>query len=68
MIQKFTTKRDRNGNRYTLVIDHERKTYARNFNPYDYSDYITIGKRDRLKLVEQLDANGYYPSSGTYES
>ena len=53
MIQKFVTKRDANGNRYTLVIDHDRKTYARNYNPYNYSDYITIGKRDRLKLVEQ---------------
>lgn len=63
MIQKFTTKRDTNGNRYTLVIDTDNKTYARNYNPLNYSDYITIGKRDRQKLIEQLDAEDYTPCS-----
>lgn len=63
MIQKFTTKRDTNGNRYTLVIDHEQKLYARNYNPYDYSDYITIGKRDRETMIKKLEEAGYTPSS-----
>ena len=59
MILKFTTKRDTNGNRYTLTINTNLKTYSRSYNPFDVSDYVTIGKRDREKLVEQLEDDGY---------
>ena len=57
---KFTTKRDRNGNRYTLLIDQEARTYKRSYNTsYDYSDYITITRKDRDKLTAELDEIGY---------
>lgn len=59
MIQKFKTKRDRNGNTYTLVIDHSKQGYARNYNPWDTSEYIEIGKRDREKMIAQLEEAGY---------
>lgn len=62
MITKYATKRDINGNRYTLIVDDTKKTFERSYNPYDYSDYITIGKRDRNKLIEQLIENGYTSS------
>ena len=60
MIQKFTTKRDTNGNRHTLIINHSAQTYRADYNSaYDYSDYITINKTDRRKMIEQLIENGY---------
>lgn len=60
MIQKFTTKRDNNGNRYTLLIYHENRMYRADYNStLDYSDYITITRRDRQKLIEQLEAANY---------
>lgn len=59
MITKYATKRDINGNRYTLIVNTESKTFQRSYNPFDYSDYITIGKRDRNKLIDQLTSEGY---------
>ena len=61
MITKYATKRDINGNRYTLIVNTENKTFQRSYNPFDYSDYITIGKRDRNKLIDQLTSEGYTP-------
>lgn len=57
---KFTTKRDINGNRKTLLINPEARTYKRDYNSaHDYSDYITITSKDREKLINELDAIGY---------
>lgn len=56
---KFTTKRDINGNRYTLLIDHNKRTFTRNYNPYCYSDYITITKKDRKNIITDLEKEGY---------
>lgn len=57
---KFTTKRDINGNRYDLIIDLENKTGKQTYNSsFSYSDFITISKTDRKKLIEQLTENGY---------
>lgn len=60
MIQKFTTKRDTNGNRYTLIIDHEKKTVKKDYNTsWDYSDFVTITKADRRKLAADAENAGY---------
>ena len=60
MILKYTTKRDINGNRKTLIVDHSAKTYKRDYNSaHDYTDYITITAKDRDKITAQLDAAGY---------
>lgn len=60
MIQKFTTKRDANGNRYTLTIDHNKKRLYPDYNTTcDYSEYITISKTDRQKLMDQAEKEGY---------
>lgn len=63
MIMRFATQRDINGNRYTLVIDTENKLFSRNINPYNYSDYISIGKRDRNKMISELEKDGFTPCS-----
>lgn len=59
MKEFFRTKRDINGNTYTLIIDHEGKTYKTNYNPFDYSEYITIGKRERRDMIARLKEAGY---------
>lgn len=57
---KFTTKRDINGNRKTLLVNPENRTYKKDYNTArDYSDYITISKKDRDKITAELDAIGY---------
>lgn len=57
MKEAFKTKTDRNGNTYTLEIDHDRKTFSRHTFPY--SDNIIIGKRDLAGMVERLKMAGY---------
>lgn len=60
MKQYFTTKRDCNGNRYTLIIDHAARTYKKDYNTaHNYGEYITITKTDRRKLAEQAESAGY---------
>lgn len=60
MIIEFSTKRDRNGNRYYLAIDTENKTFARNRSLwYSRGDTVEIGRRDRLKMIEQLKSEGF---------
>ena len=57
--QLFTTKRDRNGNRYTLIINHNARTFWRDYNPWDASEYIEIKKSDRDKLIRGAIQAGY---------
>lgn len=60
MIIKYTTKRDINGNRKTLIVNTDMQTYKRDYNTsYDYTDYITISVKDRNKIMQQLDEAGY---------
>ena len=60
MIEKIATKRDTSGNRYYLIIDHEKKVYTRNqrgwFNSYEYMETT---KKERTKYINMLDAEGY---------
>lgn len=60
MIMTFKTKRDMNGNTYYLDIDTERKTYRVDYNCYNRDiEPIVIGKRERHKLMDRLDDEGY---------
>lgn len=59
MLFKFTTKKDRNGNRYTLIIDTEAKTVKRDYNPFSVSDYVVITKKERERLFDEAILNGY---------
>lgn len=60
MMQQFITKRDTNGNRYTLIIDHDNKTYKRDYNPYFLKGfYIEVTKKQRREIIQDLDENGY---------
>lgn len=59
MIEKFITKRDINGNTYTLIIDHEKKTVKRDYNPYHKDDFVVIGKREKNRLFDMCISNGY---------
>lgn len=59
MLMKFTTKRDRNGNRYTLIIDTEAKTIKKDFNPFYSGDYIEITRTDRRRLFDEAIKSGF---------
>ena len=60
MITKYATKRDINGNTYKLIIDTERRTYAQeNAGFFHRCDFITIGKRERARMIEDLKTAGY---------
>lgn len=60
MIIKYTTKRDINGNRKTLEVNHAAKTYKRDYNSArSYDEHITITNKDRNKIIKQLDEAGY---------
>jgi hypothetical protein len=57
MKQYFKTKTDINGNTYTLEIDHDAKTYSENRLPAP--DAVIIGKRERIRMMDELKRNGY---------
>ena len=59
MIQKFVTKIDSNGNRYTLEIDHDKRRIYTDSNTCNYSEFITVTKTDRQKLMDQAERAGY---------
>ena len=56
---KFKTKRDVNGNTYTLVIDTEKKTFCRGYNPFCKGDFVEITKKARNEIIKQLEAYGF---------
>lgn len=60
MLLEFSTKRDRNGNRYYLGIDTENKTFSRERGKwYGRDDVIEIGKRDRRKIIDELESDNF---------
>ena len=60
MVIKFATKRDRNGNRYYLGIDTDRKLYAVTASCwYGRADVIEVTKGDRGKLIKSIKEQGY---------
>lgn len=58
-IQKYATKRDINGNRYTLEINHTKKTFKKDYNVLFYDGYTEITQRGRKQLVKDLEQNNY---------
>lgn len=57
MILEFATKRDRNGNRYYLGIDTDRKVYSLGRGRwYSREDITEITKTDRRRLIEKIEA------------
>lgn len=59
MIEKFITKNDKNGNRYTLEIDHGRKTYKADYNPFGHYDGKTVTKRERKEMIAFCEKYGF---------
>ena len=60
MILEYTTKRDVNGNRYYLGVDTEAKTCSTTRAMwYSRDDVLEISKKDRRKLMEVLDRQGF---------
>lgn len=56
MILEFATKRDRNGNRYYLGIDTDRKVYSlERGHWYSREDIAEITKTDRRRLIEKIE-------------
>lgn len=60
MILKFATRRDTNGNRYYLILDTEKKTFAETSGRfYHEGDYLQITQRERRAIKEKAKADGY---------
>lgn len=60
MLLEFSTKRDRNGNRYYLGIDTEKKIFSRERGKwYGRDDVVEVGKRDRRKMISELVESGF---------
>lgn len=60
MLLEFATKRDRNGNRYYLGFDTDKKVFARERSHwYSREDITEISKTDRHKIIDQLETAGY---------
>ncbi len=55
---QFATKRDTNGNTYSLVIDLTSKEFSRN-NHWVDSDFIRITRAEMRKIIEQLNQANY---------
>ncbi len=60
MLLRFATKKDVNGNRYYFAFNPDSKVYAIE-SPHWYSrdDIIEISKKDRRRLIEQVQAANY---------
>lgn len=60
MKTSYATKRDRNGNRYILIIDHDRRQYATTADRwYAKEDYLEVSKADRRRMLEAVQAAQY---------
>ena len=55
MLVRYCTRRDTNGNRYYLIIDHDNKVYSRQpAGFFHISDYTQIAKRDLRRNLDFL--------------
>ena len=62
MIQIFKTHADVNGNVYYLIVDHEKKTFKRDYNCLMWSaeNFIfTVTQKERTRYAEYLLSEGY---------
>ena len=59
MLQKFTTKRDTNGHRYTITINHSEKTYKTAYDIRFYDGYIETTKKGLHEIESELIKAGY---------
>lgn len=60
MLVRLATKRDTSGNRYYLIIDHEKKIYSQQpAHWFNRDDYIEITKKDFRKYKDFLQTFYY---------
>lgn len=60
MLFEFSTKPDRNGNKYYLGIDTDTKTYSRQRSHwYTIDEVIPINRKARRDLITQVEKEGY---------
>lgn len=60
MLVRLATKRDRSGNRYYIIIDHEKKIYSQQpAHWFNREDYIEISKKDFRKYKDFLQTFSY---------
>lgn len=62
MFIKFSTKVDKNGNKYYLAVDTVNSIYSR--EPFSWyrctdPDIIVIDKKQRRKLIDELENAGF---------
>lgn len=60
MKQIFLSKRDANGNRYYLILNHDDKTYKTDYNPFFTNEnYIETTKKTLKEIKNHAIDNGY---------
>lgn len=60
MILRFATRRNANGYRKILIINHDKKIYSRTAaHWYSREDFIETTNTDRNKLIDFIEAAGY---------
>lgn len=60
MIIRYACKRNPNGNRSLIIVDHEKKIYSRTAaHWFCRDDFIEISKTDRDKLITWLNIAGF---------
>lgn len=61
MMIRFATKRDRNGNRYFLGLDTEKKIFSRESAHWYSREDLTaeVTRTQRRRIIEQLETEGY---------
>lgn len=60
MLIRLSTKRDTSGNRYYIIVDHDKKIYSRQpAHWYNKEDYIEISKTDARKYIEFIESANY---------
>ena len=68
MITQYATKRDRNGNRYFLILDHDAKTYTTSETGFFHADdYVEVSKEKRRQLLEEARAAHYMSANHVHD-
>ena len=60
MLVRIATKRDHSGNRYYIIVDHEKKIYSKQpAHWFCKDDYIEVTKKDYHKYIDFLQTFSY---------
>ena len=56
----FASKRDKNGNRYYLMVDSDKKEFARvPSHWYSKEDFVEVSKTELRNMAQKVEEAGY---------